>query len=139
MAPKVKPDDLVDALYDPRVLTALTAVLSPLIETAVQTAIDKGLVTIVEAAVDRKMGDLLTSIREMGQTCTTLRAKADRCEGECNILREKLTQQARLIDDLEASSRCENLIFRGVPEQSYAERGSSSHSAQDRNLPLTSY
>lgn len=124
MAPKVKPDDLVEALSDTKVLGALADILSPLIEAAVSTAIEKRLAIAVEAIIDSKMGDLLSSVREM-------KSKTDKIEQQNITLREQLTVQTRRIDEMEALSRYENLVLRGIPEQSYAERGSVSHSTTD--------
>jgi len=99
MSRKVKPDDVLDAILDPRAVEAIAKALAPFIT----TAFDKCL-------TDR-LSSLLTHVDE-------LRAE--------NVkLNKELLQQSQRIDDLEAYSRSENLIIRGLPEASVAERSSA--------------
>ena len=113
--PKVKPDELVDALSYTKVLVAWAAILAPMIEKAVTTAIDKCLATAVGAIIDSKLGSLLGTVRELKDSCTSLQSKTDRIEHESVSLREQLALQTRGVDDME-TSRGENFVLKGIPE-----------------------
>ena len=53
------------------------------------------------------------------------------------MMREQLALQTRRVDDMQTPSRGENLVLKGIPVMSYAERGSVSFSAQDGHTPAS--
>ena len=111
MAPtKVKPEDFLDALLDSRVVNAIAQALAPLITTSIETAID------------RKLGELISSVRTLENKYATLKSVTDDLKQENTQLNQQLTAQLVRIDDLESYSRIDNLIIKGLPEQGFSER-----------------
>ena len=119
MPAKFKPDDLVEAFTDAKVMAALVAAIGPMITER------------VEAAIDRRMNELLATTRELKNNYTTLQKKLVDLECDNKTLRQQLVEQSGRIDDLDIVQRCDNLIFKGLPERSYAERSTVSHSLGD--------
>ena len=114
-ASKTKADDFIEALLDPRVTEALCKSLSAMI-------------TLTnEEVLTKKFGKLFDDVKTMQrQTDNLNKTTAD-------LKLENVKLQKR-IDDLETQSRCENLIIRGVPESSYAERVSGGSSAGNSTI-----
>jgi len=111
MPPKatLKTEDLIEALLDPRVVAALSSALKPMIAES------------VDAAIDKRIGQLITSVKE-------IESRQSKLEQQLTALRKINTEQEVRIDELEAYSKLDNLIIKGLPEKSYAERGADSTS-----------
>ena len=115
MPPKVKPDDFIDSLLDSRVVEALAKALAPLIKLT------------IEETVNKRFADLSSTIGEIKKENGVLVERTTRLSAVNRDLNERL-------DALEAYSRGDNLIIRGLFEQSAAERATSSPSRQDRTV-----
>jgi hypothetical protein len=116
--PKLKPEDFVEALLDPRVLEALTKALTPLRVS-------------IEAALSNKL-------ESFGATLRALKADNGRLADQCKALaaenaamKTQLTGCNQRVDELERYSRCDNLVIRGLPESSAAEMASAAPPLQD--------
>ena len=116
--PKLKTEDFVEALLDPRVLEALTKALTPLRVS-------------IEAALDNKL-------ESFGATLRALKADNGRLADQCKALatenaamKTQLTVCNQRVDELERYSRCDNLVIRGLPESSAAEMASAAPPLQD--------
>lgn len=93
-------DDFIEALSEPRVLEALAKALAPFIT---------------------KTLDAYIATRLDG-----LSAQLDELKAVNSDLQTEVTKQNHRIDELEAFSRSDNLIIRGLPELSAAERATDS-------------
>jgi len=113
MPPKLKPDDLIDVLLDSRVVEALAKALVPLIRLT------------IEETVNKRFSDLSSGMGAIKKENTLL------VERTKQLSALKLDLNDRL-NSLEAYSRGDSLILRGLPEQSAAERAKASPSAHDR-------
>lgn len=114
MPPKVKPEDLVEALLDPRVLDAVTKALAPTTSS-------------IEAKLSKKLESFTATIQALQDKCKALSAEnAD--------LKKQLRDTDRRIDDIERYTRCDNIIIRGLPESSMAERASAGSVPDDGSL-----
>ena len=100
MSKKFKPDELIDAIVEPRVAEAIAKALAPFVNKTVGDTLATGL------------QDLIADIAQL--------------KDENSQLRARIMDQDLRIDELEAYSRSDNLIVRGLPEQSSAERASAS-------------
>lgn len=130
MPPKPKStisDDLVEALLDTKVVEALAKALSPFIALSVDEAIGK------------RLEGLVTSVRELKGEVTRLHKQCDETAKVNEGLQKKLLEQERRIDDLECYSRSDNLVIRGLPEQSSAERASGGAALDSRPSELESH
>ena len=114
MPPKAKHEDLIEAILDPRVVSALAAALSPLITTS------------IDAAIDKKIGELLTAVRDLKRENNDLRKKQVEDGQKINVLVKLVDEQAIRLDNLENYSRSDNLVIRGLPEATFAERATAS-------------
>jgi hypothetical protein len=120
MAKKIKPDDIVEALLDSRVVHALAKALAPFIALT------------IEESLTKKMESLTTAMRELKSDNTRLTKQCDNITAENISLKKTIDEQGRRIDDLDSYSRCQNLIIRGLPENSTAERATEGADANDR-------
>jgi len=117
-APKLKTEDLVEALLDPRVLEALMKALTPF-KTSIETTLDK-------------------KLESFGATLRYIKAEngvlADKCKAlsaENVELKKQIEACSQRVEECERYSRSDNLIFRGLPERSSAEVASAAPSLQD--------
>jgi hypothetical protein len=115
MPPKLKPDDFVDALLESRVVEALAKALAPFITLS------------IDEALNNKLAGLISTIGEVKKETASLVEKNRLLTLENKSLNERLTT-------LEEYSRCDNLIIRGIPELSAAERASSAPLSSDSSL-----
>jgi regulator of replication initiation timing len=115
MPPKLKPDDFVEALLDSRVVDALAKALSPLISLT------------IEESLNKKLAGLLTSVSDIKKEASILAEKTTTLAKENRILHERLST-------LEAYSKSDNLIIRGLPESSAASRATASPAPDDANV-----
>jgi len=102
-------DDLIESILDPRVVEAIAKALAPFVR--------------------KTVGDVLSTKLE------GLISDLPRLKDENTPLRARILDQDLRIDELEAYSRSDNLIVRGLPENSMAERASVSGGA-DKVLHL---
>lgn len=114
MPPKTstKPDDLIDALTDPRVIEALAKALSPTIRLT------------IEETLNARLAGLVASVGDLKRETAQLQERNKQLETKNKVLSDRLTA-------LEQYSRQDNLIIRGLPEQSMAERATSSPDVHD--------
>jgi hypothetical protein len=121
---KPSPEDFIEALLDSRVVDALAKALSPFIALSIDEALGKKLDGLTSAVRDLKQDNI-----RLAKQCETLAAE--------NVNLNKLVSvQSQRIDDLECYSRSENLIIRGLPEGSAAERASNAPSLDDNSTLL---
>jgi len=99
MPPKIKVDDLVEALTDPKVVQALTTMLAPCIKTCLREELDQLKLTL---------GKVEVAYAEQEKLITSLQSENK--------------QLKRRIDSLDTISRQTSLVIRGLPESSYAEK-----------------
>jgi len=120
MAPKVKPDDIIDCLSDTRVVEASAKALAPYIALS------------IDDSLKAKLQDFERAIGERKTNTAPLNNKCDLTTQENDALKKIVNDQYRQIDDLESYSRCDNLIIRGLAEQSAAEGATGATSLDDR-------
>lgn len=127
MPPKVKPDDFIEALLDSKVVDAFAKALAPFISLSIEESL-KTKLTVFETSIR----DLKTENARLNDKCVTV-------EKEYSNIKKLVDSQARRIDDLEIYSRSDNLIIRGLPEQSLAERATGATNLDDGNSLLNGY
>lgn len=122
MPPKSRPiaDDLIEALQDKKVAEALAKALSPLIDLS------------IEEAIGKRLEGLVTSVRELKGEIGRLHKRCEDAEKENAELKKTMSSQDRRLDDMESYSRCDNIIIRGLPERSSAERATAATSLDAR-------
>jgi hypothetical protein len=121
MPPKQKStaEDLIEALLDPRVVDAISKALSPSIALSIDEVLGK------------RLEGLVTSVRDLKGEVTRLNKQCDEVHKENTTLKQQIIIQDRRLDDLETYSRSDNLIIRGLPEQSAAERATGGAALDD--------
>ena len=119
MPPKIKPDDLVEALLDGRVVEALAKAVSPFMK----KTIDKCLTERLEV--------VSKTIKDVQQNNNKLQGQVQVLEKTNTELRQQTTRLTERLEALESYSKLDNLIIKGLPEKSYAERGSLSAESSD--------
>ena len=107
MAPKKFTEDLLEALADSRVVAALTNTWSVLLDKII-------------APMKEKIDDLEVRVSKQSQDIIALK-------DENVVLRTE-------IDELEKQARVSNLIFKGLPESSYAEVSTDSTDANSEGI-----
>ena len=117
-------NDLVEALQDSRVVEALGKALAPLITLSVEEGLRKQL-----EGLTNKVRELKAENLRLNQQCETI-VKAN------ENLQKIVDDHSRRLDDIEAYSRSDNLIFRGLPESSLAEAASSAPALEDGSAQL---
>ena len=122
MPPKIKTDDIIDALLDSKVVDALANALSPLIK------------KIINESLDDKIAALAKAVTEAQQTSAKLSTRVAELMNENADMRLQLTSQEARLDAMETYSRLDNLIIKGLPETSYAERGTRGSADADESL-----
>jgi len=107
MPPKIKPYDSVIVLLNTRLIEALAKALSPFIRLS------------IDEAVNKRFADLTSSVGELKKKTTHITEITKRLTKENKQLNEHVAA-------LEAYTRGDNLIIRGLPERSVSERASAS-------------
>lgn len=97
--------ELIEALKDPAVAEAIATALGPYIARA------------IDAAVDKKLAEINSVVVNLTLEVSALKAQVD--------------EQGKRLEDVEIYSRAHDLIIRGLPENSYAERSSASGTDSD--------
>lgn len=108
-------DDLIDALQDPRVIEAFGKAFTPLITKTVEAAV---------APFAKRLEELNSTVKELHTENARLTKKCETTEKENARLQKIVDTHSRRLDDIESYSRSDNLIIRGIPERSAAERAS---------------
>jgi hypothetical protein len=122
MPPKIKTDDIIDALLDSKVVDALANALSPLIK------------KIINESLDDKIAALAKAVTEAQQTSAKLSTRVAELTNENADMRLQLTSQGARLAAMETYSRLDNLIIKGLPEPSYAEKGTRGSADADESL-----
>ena len=122
--PLLKPDDIIEALLDSRVVEALAKALSPFIALSIDEALGK------------KLDGLSAAVRNLTNENTRLSKHCESISAENLALKKEISDLGRRTDDLECYSRSENLIIRGLPEKSAAELATNAPSIDDRSAQL---
>jgi hypothetical protein len=123
MAPKINSESLIETFSDTKVTSALVTALTPLF-------------TSMTNVLDKRIDSLLAAINELKLDNNSLRVQNDSIKAENICLKKQLSDQCDRIDELEIYSRSDNLIIKGLPEKTYAERGAGSLSRADE-LPVS--
>ena len=121
--PKLNPEDFVEALLDPRVLEAVTKAMTPLTRALEQT-------------LTKRLDTLATTLRTMREETGRLTEQCKTLATENIELKKRVEVSERRVDELERYSRCDNLIIRGLPESSFAERASDAPASADDGTTL---
>lgn len=103
MPPKLQPnptESVLEAILDPKACEAIANALAPF------------LTKILSDIINNKFLELSTRV--------------DALEAETSKLQGVVQEQARRIEGMEAYSRTDQLVIRGLPEVTYAERASAS-------------
>ena len=122
MPPKIKTDDIIDALLDSKVVDALANALSPLIK------------KIINESLDDRIAAISKSVTEAQETSAKLASRVTELTKENADMRLQLSSQGARLDSMETHSRLDNLIIKGLPETSYAERGTRGSTDADESL-----
>jgi len=103
MPPKLKPTDFIDALSESGVVDALAKALTPFITLS------------IEESLKTKLNEFELLLRDLKLDNVRLNNKCESLNKESEALKKIVSDQNRRIDDLEAYSRCDNLIIREYP------------------------
>lgn len=117
-------EDLIEALLDVRVVEALGKALAPLITLS------------VEEGLKKQLEGVTTAIRELKTENTRLRGQCEGLTKENARLSKTVDEHQKRLDDIDAYTRSDNLIFRGLPERTAAERASAAPSLDDATSSL---
>ena len=106
-------DELVVALQDSKVVEALGKALAPLIALSINEALGK------------RLEGLEKTVRQLNEEKVCLHKRIDQAMTENQVLRDEKNELAKWLYDMEAYSRTENLIVKGLPESTAAERATA--------------
>jgi len=126
---KINIDSLVAALTNDKVAEALSTVLKPLIQLSIDELVSKRLTEVSEG-----LASLKAELRSKNEQVTQLSKQNAE-------LKQTITNQAHVIEQLEAYNRQDNLIIQGIPS-SYAQvatgasNSNSEHSSETEELVL---
>lgn len=115
MPPKPAPttsDQILEALKSDAVVEAITKSVLPAVILAVQEVVQKELASLKSA-----IGLLLSDNKE-------LKVRVSKLDEENIQLKSRLLTVENKIDTMERNNRLNNVIIKGLPERSFAERGS---------------
>ena len=112
-----KAEELVEALRDPTVAAAIAAALGPYIARA------------IDAALEAKLAGLRSAVDELATDNAVLKTSLNAMTTESNQLKVLVEEQGRRLEDVEIYSRAHDIIIRGLPEGSHAERASADQNA----------
>ena len=117
-------EDLIEALQDVRVVEAVGKALAPLITLSVEEGLKKQLEGVTSA------------IRELKTENTRLRGQCEGLAKENARLSKSADEHRKRLDDMDAYTRSDNLIIRGLPERTAAERASAAPALDDATSSL---
>lgn len=112
-------EELIEALLDPRLVEAFHKALSPLIAKSIDAAI---------APLAKQLDGMTGTLREVKAENVRLTKRCEAVEKENERLDKVVAEHGRRLEDMEAYSRTDNLIIRGLPESSAAERATDAPS-----------
>src|ERR1043165_8174030 len=96
---KIKTDDIIDALFDSKVVDALANALSPLIK------------KFINDSLDDRIAALSKSVIEAQETSAKLASRVTELTKENADMRLQLSSLGARLDSLETYSRLDNLII----------------------------
>jgi hypothetical protein len=119
-------EELAEALLDTKFAESLAEALSPYIK------------PLIDDHVTSRFAELDKSIVELKKWRDTSKQETAELRKSCQTLKEEnvrlyrqLDEQATRLEGLDSYSRADNLIFKGLPERTYAERASGSQNNTD--------
>lgn len=118
MPPKIKTDDIIEALLDPKVQEALSANMS------------SSLALMIDEILSKKLDSVLRTCSDLKKENVSLRQNIDKLEKSYTVLSRTNDDLVVRMNAQEAYTRRENIVIRGVPEQSYSEAGIRSGEGQ---------
>jgi hypothetical protein len=129
MPPKARPlsEELADALLDTKVVEALAKALSPFITLSIDEALGK------------RLEGLMSTVKDMKGDIARLTKQHDDVSRENAVLKKTIGEHERRMDDLESYSRSDNLIIRGLPEATAAERATDAALLDSNPSPMDSH
>ena len=122
---KLKPEDFVELLTDQRVIEALGRAITPFIAQVVK---------VTEDSINLKLSAMSDALKDLKTDNSRLNAKCAELTAENASLKSSVAEHARRIIDLETYSRSSNLIIRGLPESSSAERATNAATSNDNTV-----
>lgn len=117
-------EDLIETLQNARVVEALGKALSPLITLS------------VEEGLKKQIEGLTASVRGLKEDNVRLQGQYENISKENTRLSKLVEEQEKRIEEMEAYSRVENLIIRGLPEKTIAEVASGAPALDDSTSTL---
>jgi hypothetical protein len=106
-------EELIEAQLDPRLVEALGKALAPVISKSVDDAV---------APLVKQIEGLSASVKELKAENVRLVKRCEAAEKANERLDKIAVEHCRRLEDMEAYSRSDNLIIRGLPECSASER-----------------
>ena len=122
-ASSARTDEFIEALKDPAVAEAIASALGPFIARA------------IDAALDTKLTELKSVIAGLTLEASSLKSTVGAVQSENARLKTLVEDQGKRLEEMEIYSRAHDLIIRGLPESTYAERASAS--AQDTDTLMS--
>ena len=116
MPPKAKTplaEELIEALQDSKVAEALARALSPFIQLSIDEALAK------------RLKGFTKSVKDVKTENSRLSKRVDDLSADNAVLRKELTVNSQRMEDVDAYSRSDNLIIKGLSETSAAERATA--------------
>ena len=131
-------EDLIEALLDSKLVEALAAALSPYLTKLIDNHVTARFDALDQSLAELKASGEATkkSHEALKQETVGLKRSYEALKEENVLLKKQLDEQAARVEDLDVYSRSDNLIIKGLPEQSYAERATDSSDAS-RPAPPT--
>jgi hypothetical protein len=106
-------EELIEALLDPRLVEALGKALAPAITKSVDDAV---------APLVKQIEGLSATVKELKAENVRLAKRCETAENAYERLDKIAADHCRRLEDIEAYSRSDNLIIRGLPERTASER-----------------
>lgn len=116
-ASSVHAAELIEAFRDTSVAEAIAAALGPFIARA------------IDAALEAKLAGLRTTVAGLATDNAGFKASLVAITLENTTLKLQVEEQSRRLEDVEIYSRAHDIIIRGLPETSHAERASANADA----------
>ena len=126
-------DEFIEALKEPSVIEAIAKALAPFIARSIDESLDAKL-----AEFKSSLDNIKREAVALKSTVAEVRAQVDGIRIENSLLKKQVQEQGLRLEDTEIYSRAHDLIIRGLPEGSYAERATASASEADP-LPVESH
>jgi hypothetical protein len=114
-------DDIIASMLDPKVLTAVANALAPIIAQS------------LEANLTKRIEELTVTVKVLKDNNDILTKKQTALEQEVSDLRKQALETERRIEDVDIYSRAHDIIIRGLPDTSYAQRAHTTSSSASDN------